>query len=143
MAVTAQQVFDMAIHLIDEQSESTGTTMTEDTDEYRYRTISILNTAIPTLYPYSSNYTQVETGRPEPDILLVTDYQNPDLTQVIALDDTLCLAILPYYLAGWLLAGENTELSDRLLSRYRESLLAVRDKLPAKWEQISTPYGLF
>jgi len=141
--VTVQQVFDMAIHLIDEQSEQTGTTMTEDTDEYRYRTISILNTAIPMLYPYSSNYAQVETGRPEPEILLVSDYANPDFTQVIQLDDTLCLSILPYYLAGWLLANENTELSDKLLSQYREAFVGLRDKLPSKWEQISTPYGLF
>ena len=51
--VTVQQVFDTAIHLMDEQNESNGGTQTVDTDEYRFRTISILNTAIPALYPYS------------------------------------------------------------------------------------------
>lgn len=39
--VTVQQVFDTAIHLMDEQNESNGGTQTVDTDEYRFRTISI------------------------------------------------------------------------------------------------------
>ena len=37
--VSVQQVFDMAIHLMDEQSESTGATETVDTQEYKFRTI--------------------------------------------------------------------------------------------------------
>ena len=41
--VSVQQVFDMAIHLMDEQNESTGATVTVDTQEYKFRTISILN----------------------------------------------------------------------------------------------------
>lgn len=57
--MTVQQVFDMAIHIVDEQSESTGATITVDTEEYKFRTISILNAVIPRLFPYS------ETCSPE------------------------------------------------------------------------------
>ena len=46
MTITVQQVFDQAIHLMDEQNETTGATITADTAEYKSRTISILNTAI-------------------------------------------------------------------------------------------------
>lgn len=77
--VTVQQVFDTAIHLMDEQNESNGGTQTVDTDEYRFRTISILNTAIPALYPYSGTYSTEGTGRPFPGILAAGDYKNPDL----------------------------------------------------------------
>ena len=39
----ANWVFDSAIHLMDEQNEMNGETRTVDTEEYRYRTLSILN----------------------------------------------------------------------------------------------------
>ena len=39
----ANWVFDRAIHLMDEQNEMNGETRTVDTEEYRYRTLSILN----------------------------------------------------------------------------------------------------
>lgn len=141
--VTVQQVFDMAIHLMDEQSENNGTTGTVDTQEYKYRTISILNSVIPALYPYSGNYDAGVNGRPAAKILTWGDYKNPDFTQEIALDDTLCLALLPYYLAAQLLAGENETLAAWFMNRYRESFVDLRDMVPAEFEAISMPYGGF
>jgi DNA/RNA endonuclease G (NUC1) len=41
---------------MDEQSERSGETLTVDTQEYKFRTISILNNIIPVLYPYSDTY---------------------------------------------------------------------------------------
>ena len=141
--ITVQQVFDTAIHLMDEQNESNGGTQTVDTDEYRFRTISILNTAIPALYPYSGTYSTEGDGRPFPGVLVVDDYRDPDFSQDIPLDDTLCLALLPYFLAAQLLSGENEDLAAWFLQRYREALADLRGKVPAQFEQISTPYGLF
>ena len=40
---TAAWVFARAIHLMDEQNETTGETSTADTSEYKLRTLSILN----------------------------------------------------------------------------------------------------
>lgn len=141
--VTAKQVFDMAIHLMDEQNEKTGSTKTVDTDEYRFRTLSILNTAIPYLYTYSSGADPEGEGRPEAPCLTVNDYADPVLEQEIPLDDTLSMSCLPYYLAANLLSGENESLAAWFLNRYRETMLDVRDRIPRQWEKITTPYGLY
>ena len=103
--VTVQQVFDMAIHLMDEQSENNGSTGTVDTQEYKFRTISVLNSVIPALYPYSGTYKAGTAVRPVPRQLTVEDYRNPDFEQTIPLDDALSLTVLPYYLAAQLLSG--------------------------------------
>lgn len=141
--VTVQQVYDMAIHLMDEQLETTGATVTEDTREYKFRTISILNSVIPALYPYSGNYSSAGTGRPIGRVLYAEDHSNPDFEQGIALDDTLCYACLPYYLAAQLLSSENDVLASWFMTRYRETLADLKNKIPAGFEAISTPYGTF
>lgn len=44
-------VFDAAMSIMDELSDS-GKPQTTDTDEYKYRTVSIINTMIAELYPF-------------------------------------------------------------------------------------------
>ena len=141
--VTVQQIFDTAIHLMDEQNESNGGTNTVDTQEYKFRTISILNSVIPALYPYSGNFEPGISGRPLPQILVCEDYRNPDFQQAVDLDDVLCLTVLPYYLAAQLLSAENEVLSAWFMNRYREAFNDLRNRIPADFEKISTPYGLF
>ena len=140
---TIQQIYDMAIHLMDEQNESTGTTATVDTQEYKFRTISILNSVIPALYPYSGTYKAAATGRANPRKLYVEDYKNPDFEQSIPLDDTLAMTLLPYYLAAQLLSAENEALSAWFMNRYREFFMDLRDMVPASFEPITTSYGGF
>ena len=143
MTTTVQQVFDQAIHLMDEQNENTGATSTADTKEYKSRTISILNTIVPRLYPYSSNYDRQGEGRPAAVALQRGDYSNPDFTQVILLDDVLSMGVLPFYLAAHLLSGENESLAAWFMNRYQEAVAEVKRTAPASFEAISTPYGLF
>lgn len=141
--ITVQQVFDMAIHIVDEQNESTGATLTEDTDEYKFRTISILNSIIPALAPYSTGYEPEQGRRPFTGLLNATNYNEPDFEQYIPLDDTLSAALLPYYLAAKLMATENEALSALCMNQYRESFNDLKNKVPAEFERIPTPYGLF
>lgn len=141
--VTVQQVFDIAIHLMDEQNESTGGTETVDTQEYKFRTISILNSVIPALYPYSGTYKQGTALRPSPRQLSADEHQNPDFDQNIPLDDTLALSVLPYYLAAQLLSAENEALAAWFMNRYRETLADLRGKVLAEFEVIYSPYGDF
>lgn len=141
--VTVQQVYDMAIHLMDEQSEVDGATVHTDTDEYRFRTISILNSVIPALYPYSGGYRPTGNGRPTPPALYAENFRDPDFLQIIPLDDGMCLALLPYYLAAQLLSVENEDLSAWFMNRYRETLMDMRYKVPASFEPIPAPYGFF
>jgi hypothetical protein len=139
---TVQQIFDMAIHLMDEQNESNGQTVTQDTKEYRSRTISILNSVIPVLQPYNSNYTP-SYGRPRVRQLAWDNYNEPNFQQSIPLDDALSLGLLPYYLAAQLLSAENETLSAWFMNRYREFFMEIRDKVPAQFEKIVSPYGGF
>lgn len=143
MMVTVQQIFDKAIHLMDEQNEQNGSTMTVDTSEYKSRTISILNTAIPRLYPYSSNYNREAMGRPSAQILRNDNYADPDFTQVIMLDDDMCIGLLPFYLAAQLMSAENEDLAAWFMTQYRENLVDFKRNIPASFEQISSPYGGF
>lgn len=142
--ITVQQVFDMAIHLMDEQSETNGSTQTTDTQEYKFRTLAILNAIIPSLYPYSDTFDASGTGRPVCPLLEIpTDHSKPDFTQGIPLDNTLAVGVLPYALAGHLIAGENQELSVWFLNRYNQAFADLRSKIPGTFEPISAPYGLF
>lgn len=143
MTTTVQDVFDQAIHLMDEQNESTGATVTADTREYKGRTISILNTIIPRLYPYSSNYNRDAESKPKAVALDRGNYANPDFTQVIMLDDAYCMGVLPFYLAAHLLSGENEELAAWFMNQYREAVVEIRRNSASEFEKISTPYGLF
>ena len=141
--VTVQEIFDIAIHLMDEQNESNGQTATSDTQEYKVRTISILNAIMPGLYPYSDTYNTSDPGRPVVPPLLAESYANPDFSQAAPIDDTLSRGVLPYALAGHLLAGENEELSAWMMNRYTAMLNDLRDKIPGQWEPIRLPYGAF
>ena len=141
--VTVQQIFDAAIDLMDEQNETTGATVTADTLEYKLRTISILNTAIPALYPYSSNYDSTMPGRPCAEPLRADSRSEPDFAQEIPLDDALCWALLPFYLASLLRSSEDTEFSMRMMTEYNKVLAELKDKLPAEFEPIPMPYGGF
>lgn len=136
MAVTAQQVFDQAIHLMDEQNEYNGQTVNADTAEYRFRTISILNTVMPSLFPYSDTCVTPARGRPVcPQ--LTPSISSPDLSQPIPLDDTLALGVLPYALAAHLLAGENEDLSAWFLARFNQVFADLRTRIPASFEPIT------
>ena len=141
--VTVQKIYDAAIDLMDEQDETSGSTQTRDTREYEVRTISILNIALPVLYPFSSNCDRSLPGRPMPAPLLADNRREPDFTQEIPLDDALCWALLPFWLASLLRSGEDTEFSMRMMTEYNNALASIRDLVPAEFEVISTPYGLF
>lgn len=136
--ITVQQIFDMAIHICDEQNESTGSTRTEDTEEYKFRTISILNSILPALAPYSGEYAPATNGRPFPGMLPEGDFE-----QGIPLDDALCVTLLPYFLAAKWMATENETLSALCMNQFRESFNDLKNRVPAEFERISTPYGLF
>lgn len=127
---TGNEVFDQAIHLMDEQNETNGKTRTQDTKEYEYRTLSILNTLLPELYPYSDTY-QV-SGNGKRPIIVKMDA----LSQPIDLDDAICRGVLPYGLAAHLLLGENDTMASFFNQRYSELLNGLRSRSAAVWEDI-------
>ena len=61
---TVQDVFDIAIRLMDAQNEGTGSTDTADTREYRLRTPSLLNSILDRAYPASDTWPGTNYGVP-------------------------------------------------------------------------------
>jgi hypothetical protein len=127
---TANWVFDSAIHLMDEQNETNGKTRTQDTKEYEFRTLSILNVLRNELYPYSDTY-EVRTDGRRPVCVELTSMEQP-----IDLDDALCQSVLPYGLAAHLLLGENDTMASFFNQRYAEMLNELRSRSTAEWEDI-------
>lgn len=115
---------------MDEQNESNGKTRTQDTKEYEYRTLSILNVLCPELYPYSDTYPDIETAK-RPIIPMLTA-----MNQEIGLDDAICRSILPYGLAAHLLLGEDDAKASFFNQRYQELLSQLKSRAMAVWEDI-------
>lgn len=135
---SVQTVFNTTIHLMDEQSQGNGVTMTEDTEEYKFRTISVINAILPTIYPYSGGYIP---GQPNP--MLYPGNDEYAFSQEIPLEDSLAMGVLPYAMAAHFLATENEELSAWFMNRYSNAFSEVRNRIPAEFKPIATPYGLF
>jgi len=135
MATTAQKVFDIAMGLIDEVDENSGSTNTSDTLEYKQRTLLILNALRGELYPYSDTYSVIAAGT-RPICTAITA-----LTDVLDLDDFLAQSVLPYGLAAQLLVDENPSSASFLQQRYAE-LTQKASKIPVESEDITDVYGV-
>ena len=132
---TPDWVFSRAIHLMDEQNESSGATSTQDTQEYRLRTLSILNVLRHELFPYSDTFQTGEDGKRAicPEL--------KDFSDEIGLDDVIAQGIMPYGLAAHLLLGENDSMASFFNERYSELVATLAAKNPSVWEEITPYYG--
>lgn len=131
---TVQEIFDIAIHLMDEQNESSGVTMTADTKEYSYRTPSALNSILNWVYPYSDTYVQALSGR-RPTYPKVESMKDN-----IDMDDYICLSVLPYGLAARL-AEESSSLKNWFEQTFLERIEAARSTMPAGEGAVEDVYG--
>lgn len=132
---TAQWVFEMAMHLIDEINESTGDADTADTKEYKNRTIPILNILRAECFPASDTYVVSKSGK-RPICREITDFTTP-----IGLDDGICQGVLPYGLAAHLLLDENPDVAAYFNQRYQELLFQLKAGIPGEAEDIQQLYG--
>jgi hypothetical protein len=131
---SVQAVFDKAIHWIDAQNESTGSTNTADTKEYALRTPSIISLYLNVVYPYSDTYRNREDGR--------RPYLEPvrSMTDELDLDAYICMSVLPFALAAGLLVEENDAVANTALQIYQENL-ARAAALPAVVGYVEDVYG--
>lgn len=135
MSTTAQQVFELAMHLMDEGSQSTGAADTNETKEYKNRTLPILNILRVECFPVSDTCVVTAPGK-RPVCPEIPDYETP-----IGLDDVICQGVLPYGLAAHLLLDENPSAASYFQQRYEEALAAARRSIPAEAEDIIDLYG--
>lgn len=135
---SVQDVFDMAIHLMDAQNESTGATRTTDTNEYALRTPNILNTLLDEVYPYSDTYPDLSDGtKTRPSLVSVTS-----LDDYLDLDYYICRSVLPYGLAWLLLTEENPQQSNLFCQTYLKNLNTAKSRLPSSGiESVEDVYG--
>lgn len=133
---TVQDVFDIAVRLMDAQNESTGSTNTSDTKEYMLRTPSLLNSILDRAYPASDTYPKEMTAGVRPVCPKIAE-----MTDEIALDQRLCTGVLPYGLAGLLLSEENPTLANFFWQTFLEQLEAAMDGVPSGIEDVENVYG--
>ena len=133
--MTAQEVFDRAMHLMAESDDSTGATVTADTQEYKVKSVGILNVLINECYPYSDTFQALEGKRGVLDPIYT-------LSDDIDMDDFLCGSVLPYGLAAELLKLEDASIANYLYQRYRELLELAKTSIAASSESIVDVYGI-
>ena len=134
---TALRVFELAINLMDELDDE-GSYDTEDTAEYKNRTLAILNVLRGELYPYSDTYRKShdwEKGR-RPIVKTISSF-----SQIIDMDDYICQSVMPYGLAAHLLMDENPSSAGFFQQRYDELKAMLAVGMPAESEDIIDIYG--
>lgn len=134
---TGMDVFQRAITMMDELNDD-GKYKHEDTEEYRKRSLAILNTIAPELYPFSDTYKKNqawEVGRRPVMAWMESLYDNIDL------DDYCAGTVLPYGLAAHLLMDENPTSANFFQQRYDELKVSLMRGLPAESEEIVDVYG--
>lgn len=133
--MTVQEVFDIAIRLMDSQNESTGSTNTTDTREYALRTPSLINSLLDQVYPASDTYTAASNGTRS------TLFSVSELTDYLDLDDYVCRNVLPFGLAALLLTEENPTLANFFWQTYLENLRQAKNSMPSAIEEVEDVYG--
>lgn len=132
---TVQEIFDQAIHMMDAQNESTGSTMTADTKEYSLRAPDCLNRYINLVYPYSDTYVARTDGK------RTVHPRLSNLTDEVDMDDYICQSVLPPALVYELLREEQPEVASACYEDYERALASARASLPAGEVRIECCYG--
>lgn len=130
---TVSDVFDVTMQLIDEVSD-TGATQTTDTEEYRNRTIGIMNILISECYPFSD---EKDNTKLDSAWRAVEEFDD----SLKGIDNTLALGVMPYGLAANLLTDENPTAANYYQQRYEALLAAKRSRMQADVGEIENVYG--
>ena len=149
---TCNDVFDLAMGLIDEVDEDTINTKTVDTREYRARTPFIIETLLRELYFASDTFNDPEQTagkRPMPVQNVIPSGTTLDRTNIetymartLDLDDFVARSILPYGLAAHLLLMEDPNSASFFQQRYEELLRWYRSSTPSEFDSVIDVYGI-
>lgn len=120
MAVTVEQVYNIALSLIDSVDE-TGNYSADNPDEAIRKTLDFLTTL------------QVELTSIDQTPQILTDLNN-----VLTVSDRVALLVLPYGLAAHLLIQEDPNSASFFNSRYDE----LKVKIPSSVESITDQYDV-
>lgn len=128
-----EDVFNAAMAIMDELNDS-GDAQTTDTQEYKNRTLPIMNVLISECYPCSDSK---DTTKPDSAWRAVTEFDD----SLYKIDDTIALGIMPYGLAANLLVDENPSAASFYQERYEGLLKAKARRVRDTVEDIEDIYG--
>lgn len=111
---TCMDVFQRVMHLSDNGDENTGEYDIPDNKEYKYRLLSIYNTIVCELYPYSDTSSHIAGKRAVPAPLT-------DLDQEIDLDDY-CIEVMVYGVAARMFTSEDAAIASFYEQEYERRL---------------------
>lgn len=134
--MTADYVFQAAMHLHDDGDETTGKYDISDNREYKNRLLPLINLRISEIYPYSDTKKTTTGKRPA----------HPKLTSIddeIDLDDY-CLDVLVWGVAAAMFTVEDTVSANYYQQEYERLLADLRSGrpgMPSESEDIVDVYG--
>ena len=134
--MTAEYVFEAAMHLHDDGDEATGKFDIPDNREYKNRMLSLINLRISEIYPYSDTKKSADGKRPAHPKL--KSFQDE-----IDLDDY-CLDVLTWGVASALFTVEDAGTANFFQQEYERLLHDLkngRPGMPAGSEDIVDVYG--
>lgn len=132
---TAEEIFTMAIHLMDQQNDATGAAAGREVAVYRTRALSVLNGILPALRPFSDTGPE-GPGRPPCPPLTA-------FSQAVPVDDALARGVLPYALGGPSPGRGGFGPEPLVPAPVRPASGGAAGQTPGRWEAISMPYGAF
>ena len=135
MSTTAQWVFEKTVYLMGEACQSTGLADYADTQDYKNRTLAILNILRVECAKACDGWGLTEEGK-RPVCPEITDFESP-----LPLDDHICQGVLPYGLAAHLLLEENPSVASFFQQKYAELLYEAKRDAPAVTGAIGDPCG--
>jgi len=133
-STTGQWIFEHTMALIDELNDN-GEADHSDSQEYKRKTLPLLNILQGELYPYSDTYKQ-RNDRKRPVL-----YPLESLEDYINLDDYICQTVIPYGLASHLLVDENPTMASFAQQRYDDLKAGLRNGIPGMSQDIVDVYA--
>lgn len=115
---TPMDVFQRMIHLSDNGDENTGNFDISDNREYKFRLLSILNTFLNELYPYSDTCVHTEGKRATLPALTSLD-------QEIDLDDN-CIEVMVYGAGARMFITEDSVFANFCEQEYERRLVDLK-----------------
>ena len=131
---TVRAVYDKAIMLIDEQDDASGETFNYDTQDFKVRTIDLLNHVLDEVYPASTTY-YLENNGVRPALEDIESFDDE-----LFLDPYICRTVLPYYLAWHFLLNLDPDRAHEFRDDYYRTLNEARAGLPAEMESMIDYY---
>ncbi len=131
MATTGLDIFEMAMALSDNLVG--GSANVGDNTDYKARTLHVINSILPELYPYSAGAAVTAGTRPTPRFLTA-------LTDTVELDDTLARGVLPHAVIAMLLVNENPVMASVHEQKYMEKLARLKN-VPRDFTAIEDVYA--